>query len=149
MIADGIQFDRYEIWWDTLFLLKLACLVTLFDRKLQSFKKRQIDHFWPFWLTFVHSKCKRSSLRSQCWRRLFLRFSNTVLLRLFWGHLRPELIESPCIILTWAGVSLPAPDALSWFLHNWLCWCYVPRGKSRPLPWCGWRRQTRLPRLFW
>ena len=28
--------------------------------------------------TFVHSKCKRSSLRSQCWMRLFLWFSNTV-----------------------------------------------------------------------
>ena len=27
---------------------------------------------------FVHSKCKRSSLRSQCWMRLFLWFSNTV-----------------------------------------------------------------------
>ena len=26
----------------------------------------------------VHSKCKRSSLRSQCWMRLFLWFSNTV-----------------------------------------------------------------------
>ena len=30
-------------------------------------------------LTFVHSKCKRSSLRSQCWMRLFLWFSNTVI----------------------------------------------------------------------
>ena len=29
-------------------------------------------------LSFIHSKCKRSSLRSQCWMRLFLRFSNTV-----------------------------------------------------------------------
>ena len=29
--------------------------------------------------TFVHSKCKRSSLRSQCWMRLFLWFSNTVM----------------------------------------------------------------------
>ena len=27
---------------------------------------------------FVHAKCKRSSLRSQCWMRLFLWFSNTV-----------------------------------------------------------------------
>ena len=25
-----------------------------------------MDHFWYFQLTFVHSKCKRSSLRSQC-----------------------------------------------------------------------------------
>ena len=29
-------------------------------------------------LTFVHSRCKRSSLRSQCWMRLFLWFLNTV-----------------------------------------------------------------------
>ena len=46
-------------------------LVTLFDYKLYVFR---IDHFWHF----VYSKCKRSSLRSQCWMRLFLWFSNTV-----------------------------------------------------------------------
>ena len=37
-----------------------------------------MEHFWHFLLTFVHSKCKYSSLRSQCWMRLFLWFSNTV-----------------------------------------------------------------------
>ena len=37
-----------------------------------------MDHFWHFYLSFVYSKCKRSSLRSQCWMRLFLWFSNTV-----------------------------------------------------------------------
>ena len=52
-------------------LLILTHLVTLFGRKL---------HFWYFWLIFVDSKCKRSLLRSQCWMRLFLWFSNTVLL---------------------------------------------------------------------
>ena len=36
------------------------------------------DQIWHFQWTFVHSKCKRSSLRSQCWMRLFLRFSNTI-----------------------------------------------------------------------
>ena len=41
-------------------------------------KLTKIDHVWPFWLTFVHSKCKRSSLRSYYWMRLFLWFSNTV-----------------------------------------------------------------------
>ena len=46
----------------------LTCLVTLFDRNLFA---RQIEHFWPFYWTFVHSKCKRSSLRSQCWMILF------------------------------------------------------------------------------
>ena len=34
--------------------------------------------FWHFSSAFVHSKWKRSSLRSQCWMRLFLWFSNTV-----------------------------------------------------------------------
>ena len=38
----------------------------------------KLDHFWHFQLTFVHSKYKHSSLRSQCWMRLFLWFSNTV-----------------------------------------------------------------------
>ena len=36
-------------------------------------------------LKIVHSKCKRSSLRSQCWMRLFLRFSNTVYMIIFQG----------------------------------------------------------------
>ena len=37
-----------------------------------------MDHFWNFLFTFVYSKCKLSSLRSLCWMRLFLWFSNTV-----------------------------------------------------------------------
>ena len=37
-----------------------------------------MDHFWHFQWTFVHSKCTRSSLRSQCWMRLFGWFSNIV-----------------------------------------------------------------------
>ena len=40
--------------------------------------------------TFVHSKCKRSSLRSQCWMRHFLRTLNTVFLSDFeFGHQEP------------------------------------------------------------
>ena len=38
----------------------------------------KMNHFWHFWSTFFHSKCKRSSLRLQCWMRLFGWFSNTV-----------------------------------------------------------------------
>ena len=41
-------------------------------------KLAKTDQFLHFWLTFVHSKCKRSSLLSQCWMRLFLWISNTV-----------------------------------------------------------------------
>ena len=48
----------------------LSFLVTLFDQK--------IDNFWYFWSAFVHPKSKRNSLRSQCWMRLFLWFSDTV-----------------------------------------------------------------------
>ena len=61
-------------------LFKVTCLVTLFDHKLQVFNN---SSKWTilrcFWLIFVHSKCKRISLRSQYWIRLFLWFSNTVL----------------------------------------------------------------------
>ena len=39
----------------------------------------KMDHFGYFCETFVHSKCKRSSLRWQFWMRLFLLFSITVL----------------------------------------------------------------------
>ena len=42
-------------------LIKLICLVTLFDH-----------NFWHFWLFFVHWKCKPSSLCSQCWMRLLM-----------------------------------------------------------------------------
>ena len=41
-------------------------------------KLAKMDHFGYFWWTFVYLKCKHSSLRSQCWMRLFLWFSNTV-----------------------------------------------------------------------
>ena len=41
-------------------------------------KLAKMDHLWHFWWSFVHSKCKRSSLRSQSWMKLFLWFSNTV-----------------------------------------------------------------------
>ena len=32
----------------------------------------KLDHLWHFWWTFVHSKCKRSSLRSQWWTIKYL-----------------------------------------------------------------------------
>ena len=51
---------------------------TVWPQALGFQKLVKMDHFWHFWWTFVHSKCKRSSLRSQCWMRLFLWFSNTL-----------------------------------------------------------------------
>ena len=54
-----------------------VCLVTLFAWTIQVFKSSQNGLFWHFSWIFVHFwKC--SSLRPQCWMRLFLRFSNTV-----------------------------------------------------------------------
>ena len=44
----------------------------------QAFRFSKSRQSWHFSLTFVHSKGKRSSLRSQCWMRLFKWFSNTV-----------------------------------------------------------------------
>ena len=59
--------------------LKLTCLVTLFDRKVSGFQKlAKLNHFLAFLMNFCPLKWKRSSLRSQCWMRLFLWFSNTV-----------------------------------------------------------------------
>ena len=37
----------------------------------QAFRFSKSRQSWHFSLTFVHSKGKRSSLRSQCWMRLF------------------------------------------------------------------------------
>ena len=68
-------------------------------------KLAKMDDFWYFWLTFVYSRWKRSSLRSQCLMILFLWFSNlqflkwhsdyilsssrfVTLLRIFLVHLR-------------------------------------------------------------
>ena len=51
---------------------------TVWPRASGFQKLAKMVHLRHFSLTFVHSKCKRSSLRSQYWMRLFLWFSNTV-----------------------------------------------------------------------
>ena len=61
-------------------IIKVTCLVTLFDHKLQVFKKLAKT-------IFDNSKCKRRSLRWQCWMQLFGGFSNRLgfsLSFLFW-----------------------------------------------------------------
>ena len=63
-------------------------------KKSHSWKLAKIDQFWRFWGTFVHLKCKCSSLRSQCWMRLFLWFSNTVPYRESLIHCRPSITSS-------------------------------------------------------
>ena len=77
-----ISYWFFQFWHFPLIfvLLEVTYLVTLFNLKLQVFNN---SSKWTilrrFWLFFVHSKCKRISLRSQYWIRLFLWFSNTVL----------------------------------------------------------------------
>ena len=67
------------------FSVSCLCLLLVNSRRHSVWKSpkmshfsffTKMDHFWHFQWTFVHSKCKRSSLRSQCWMRLFLWFSN-------------------------------------------------------------------------
>ena len=66
------QFCHFPL---ILVLLKVNCLVTLFDLKYQVFKNSpKVTIFGIFNELIVHSKCKRSSLRSQCSMRLFSDF---------------------------------------------------------------------------
>ena len=52
------------------------CLETLFWPQALGFQKlAKMHHFWHYWVAFLW---KWSSLRSQCWMRLFEWFSNTV-----------------------------------------------------------------------
>ena len=71
-----VEFIDFGNFHQVLSFKKLTCLAILFDHKLQVFKTRQIDHFWYFKMNFCPLQWKRSSLRSQCWMRLFLWFSN-------------------------------------------------------------------------
>ena len=89
----------FQFWhFSSIFvLLKLTCLVTLFDRKLQLFKNslKLINLSW----TFVHSKCKLNSLRSQYWMRLFLWFSNSLSIYLLYFPTLHNVHMINCILL--------------------------------------------------
>ena len=57
--TQNVAFEFLKFWhFPPIFvLLKLTCLVTLFDRKLQTFKKlAKIDHFWAFLMNFCPLK---------------------------------------------------------------------------------------------
>ena len=90
------------------------------DPNLQVSKNRQIAPFLAFLLTFVYSKCKRSSLRSQCWMRLFLWFSNTVishlstLSRIRYLKAFSKLVNSLSWIVIGVQVVLWQPKAEKW-----------------------------------
>ena len=51
--------------------------------RLVSISKHK-TFFWHFWWTFGHSKCKHSTLCSQCWMQVLVQFSNTVVWVAFW-----------------------------------------------------------------
>ena len=94
------KMSHMNFWYLGIFisifvLLNLTCLVTLFARKLQVVKNSSKLFHLKFlilafsynfcliksdlsrntaWLEYVHTKCKRSSLRLQSWMRLFCNF---------------------------------------------------------------------------
>ena len=92
------------------------------------------DHFCHFLLTFVHSKCKRSSLRSQYWMRLF------------------GVIFKHCVISTWYSSDFPSglhsgdhgQLSTSWCLGPWEI--YGRRSKLEPMAiFCGkWRGVPKI-----
>ena len=80
-ITQNVAFEFFNFWrFPPIFvLLKMTCLVTLFDRKLQVFQKlAKMDYFLAFLMNFCLLFRKRSSLRSLCWMGLSEGFSNTV-----------------------------------------------------------------------
>ena len=92
-------------------------------------------------LTFVHSKCKRSSLRSQCWMRLFLWFSNTVqiyfhkIVHLLWHPTLQEMV----------GVHPDAVGFLKRIKINDFCFCIFDRLTLLKF---GLRWRLLIPRTF-
>ena len=94
---------KYRIWifefwhFQPIFVLsKLICLVTLFDRKLQIFKNSS-----KFRMNFfVHSKCKRGSLRSQNWMRHFDQFSKHCMSDSVWGAKKAASPEGASLTAT-------------------------------------------------
>ena len=77
------NFPLIAFWnRDTIYLANLR-LFGKFSRCLKMTKNVSFE--FSIETIFVHSKCKPSSLRSQCWMRLFLGFSNTVSWYLFWS----------------------------------------------------------------
>ena len=72
----------FTVWINfTPIFLRNLCTVFGNPSKCRIFKNFPNWLFLAFLMNFCHLKCKRSSLRSQCWMRLFLWFSNTVYVR--------------------------------------------------------------------
>ena len=77
-------------------------------------KLAKMNNFWPFKLTFVHSKRNRSSLRSQLLNETFLWFSNTLCLVCLplWLWYPKKIFESRWS-LTWYGFLAPSVSTRS------------------------------------
>ena len=71
---------------------------TIWSQTANFQKLAKLDHFLAFLINFCPLKCKRSSLRSQNWMRLFLWFSNTVriyfhkIVHLLWHPTLQEIV---------------------------------------------------------
>ena len=112
----------------------MTCLVTLFDWKLLVFKKTPIMIIFGIFNELLsNSKCKRSSLRSQCWMRLFLWFSNNVCIltigTLLWLNFRvaSDLDRgrklSKRLVFLVGGVFSPSLDGIwSWWFRFFTTW---------------------------
>ena len=112
---------NFQFWHflPILVLLKLTCLVILFDFTFQVFK---MHHFLAFSINFWLLKCKRSSLRSQYWMRHFLWFSNTV--QMEWNK-RFLVKQSKIEVKIWSEQNvlainerLPRANLTNYFLLN-------------------------------
>ena len=100
-------------------------------------KLAKTDHFWK--LTFVHPKCKRSSLRSQCWMRLFLWFSNTVCMYVVKRREKSWGTGKQSKATTWLSclVSHVASDYSSWTLSFLALLCFFFFLHFLRQSWCG------------
>ena len=63
-----VHFGKQTVWiWLKMSHLNFCPIKSdLSGNTVGPQKLTKMDHFWHFSLTFVHSKCKRSSLHSQC-----------------------------------------------------------------------------------
>ena len=103
-------------------LLKLTCLVTLFDYKLQGFKSSQN---WQFLAFPMNSKWNFNLLRSPCWMRLFL-----------WRWKVEKTISSSLFRTDWM-VSVLRADQWNFPMMNWSSVFWIPFAwkKDRDLWW--------------
>ena len=80
-------------------------------------KLAKIDYFWHFQWTFVRSKCKCSSLRSECWRRLFCDFQTLCVVRQW--YIDPKLKPRPKMYVISSSIYGMFHPSSSIFHNGW------------------------------